>query len=366
MKKIYLLKTIQKNMISYTGKADARDLARLATNVELNAVQEAQRPLNPKRLEEISDFVSSGGLLSTSIVIGTCNDNLEVYPVENFEGLYYVEFPETDEEFEKMKDSFDLMDGQHRIFSFLPEYTKISKDEIFEISFEMYIKPTKRQRQIIFKNTNEKQEKVSSNLLLWFREQLGMLTERETKYHAVVSLLNSEVCSPLKGRIVMGAEKISGGYKAEQIIKLFEKADIVVDMNDEIKLQMLSKYLCGWEYAVESKIISSDKELGAFSKISGLRFMIFMLPALLKQANKEEKDFTCDYISKKLKEFFSNYGMEPRDLFDINSKYRKSLELNPFTAETSTIKFAKLWVRNFNDFVSKEGKKFDSLAYLTK
>ena len=36
--------------------------------------------------------------------------------------------------------------------------------------------------------------------------------------HTVVELLNTEASSPLKGKIIMGAEKITGGFKAEQII----------------------------------------------------------------------------------------------------------------------------------------------------
>ena len=78
---------------------------------------------------------------------------------------------------------------------------------MFEITFEMYIKPTMREKRLIFKNTNEKQEKVASNLLMWFREKLNILNEKEQNYHPLVSLLNSDSCSLLKDRIIMGAEK---------------------------------------------------------------------------------------------------------------------------------------------------------------
>ena len=67
----------------------------------------------------------------------------------------------------------------------------------------MYITPTLRERRLIFKNTNEEQKQVASNLLLWFRKQLGMLTDKEKAYHPVVELLNNESCSPLKNRIIM-------------------------------------------------------------------------------------------------------------------------------------------------------------------
>lgn len=192
MKKVYVLQVTQHNLKRYVGKVQARDLVRLATKVEMQAEQEAQRPINPKRVEEISTFVSGDGSLSTSIVIGTTNDNLTVHPAVGnpVKDLYYMEFPETDVEFEAFKDSFDIMDGQHRLFSFLPEFIKISDDDTFEITFEMYIKPTTREKRIIKKNTNENQEKVASNLLMWFREKLGMLSGKEQTYHPVVALLS--------------------------------------------------------------------------------------------------------------------------------------------------------------------------------
>ena len=122
------------------------------------------------------------------------------------------------DEFEKYKDCFDIMDGQHRLFSFLEEKRKIEDNINYDLTFNMYITPTLRTRRLIFKNTNEEQKQVPSNLLLWFRKQLNMLSDKEKNYHTVVELLNKESCSPLKGKIIMGAEKIVGGLKAEQII----------------------------------------------------------------------------------------------------------------------------------------------------
>ena len=210
MIQVYLLKGQQHSMESYIGFIPAKDLVKLATQVELKVEQEAQRPINPKRLEEISNFArTKEGSLSTSVVIGTKDDRIQVKHLKK--NLYYMEFPETKEEFEEYKDAFDIMDGQHRLFAFLAEYIKLPDDERYDISFNMYIKPTLEERRFIFKNTNEKQEKVPSNLLMWFREKLNLLSGKEKTYHPVVSLLNSEARSPLEGRIIMGAEKITGG-----------------------------------------------------------------------------------------------------------------------------------------------------------
>lgn len=364
MRDLYLLEVKQHNMKRYVGTAEAKDLVRLATTVELQATQEAQRPINPKRLSEIADFVSADGTLSTSIVIGTKDDRIKVRPanISGVPNLFRMSFPETDAEFKDFKDSFDIMDGQHRLFSFLKDYTKLTDDDVFEITFEMYIKPTMREKRLIFKNTNEKQEKVASNLLMWFREKLNMLNEKEQTYHAVVSLLNTESCSPLKGRIIMGAEKITGGFKAEQIITVFDKADIKnisnTPLSDEKMLTLISEYLSGWEDAVESKILDRDKDVSAFSKMAGLRFMIVMLPTFFEQAITEQASFNRAYISKKINKLFSQQGILPRDLFDKNSDYFKRLG-NPFTSETSITILAKDWS---NKLKALSAGSFDPLA----
>ena len=365
MKDLYLIEVTQHSTKRYVGVAPAVDLVKLATKVELQEVQEAQRPINPKRLSDIADFVSSEGTLSTSIVIGTKNDKIKIEPanIAGIPSLYKMRFPETEAEFEEFKDSFDIMDGQHRLFSFLDDYRKIPDSENFEITFEMYVKPTMRDRRLIFKNTNEKQEKVASNLLMWFRAQLQMLKEKEKEYHPVVSLLSSESCSPLKGRIIMGAERITGGIKAEQLITVLDKADIKnisgVPLSDEKMLALISNYLTGWEEAVGSKFVDRDRDLGAFSKIAGLRFMISLLPEFYDKAVAEKCAINSNYIKDTVNSLFSTYGISARDVFDKESDYFKNLGSNPFAGETPTNLLAKEWANKLKQLSSGS---FDPLA----
>ena len=227
----------------------------------------------------------------------------------------------------------------------------------------MYIKPTMREKRLIFKNTNEKQEKVASNLLMWFREKLNMLNVKEQTYHPLVSLLNTESCSPLKGRIIMGAEKITGGFKAEQIITILDKSDIKnipgKPLSDDKMLTLLSEYLCGWEEAVGTKFVDRDRDLGAFSKMAGLRFMILMLPAFYEQACSDKSAIKKDYIRDKINALFAAQGLEPVDLFDKDSTYLKNLGSNPFAGETPITVLAKDWS---NRLKSLSSGAFDPLA----
>jgi len=365
MRDLYLIEVTQHSTKRYIGCAPAKDLVRLATTAELQAVQDAQRPINPKRLDAIADFVAADGTLSTSIVIGTKDDRIAVQRagVAGVPCLYKMQFPETDAEFNSFKDSFDIMDGQHRLFSFLEDKCKLDDDEPFEITFEMYINPTMRDRRLIFKNTNEKQEKVASNLLMWFREKLNMLNDKEQAYHPVVALLNSESKSPLKDRIIMGAERVTGGIKAEQLITILDKSDIKniagAPLDDDKMLTLLSEYFSAWETAVGSKFVDRDKDLGAFSKIAGLRFMILLLPTFFEKARSENWKFNKKNITDKINELFAENGMTARDLFDKDSDYYKGLGGNPFSSETAITIHAKDWSNKLKSLSSGD---FDPLG----
>lgn len=366
MKTIYLLEIKQFRTKKYVGVVKARDLVKLATKAELRVTQEAQRPLVESKLKSIARYIlEKKGTLSSSIVIGTKDDRLSVKSANN-KNLFYMEFPENDKEFEEFSEAFDIMDGQHRLFSFLDEYIGDFDKEEYDISFEMYIKPSLRERRLVFKNTNENQDKVPSNLLMWFRVKLDLMTRKEHIYYPVVNLLNAKILSPLFGRIIMSAEKITGGLKAQQIITILDKSDIMhITRNGELDTEkmfnLLAVYLKGWEEAVGSKIADRDKSLGSFSKISGFRFMILMLPAFYEQAIREHSNFTSEYITDKLKQLFESQGLKVRDIFDKNSEYIKNMGINPFSGESPTTQLAKEWSR----ILTSTGlDKFDPLVNL--
>ncbi|MDO4978732.1 MAG: DGQHR domain-containing protein [Candidatus Saccharibacteria bacterium] len=367
MKKVYLLKVVQHDKESFLGTLSARELVRLATRQELNQTQEAQRPIEPKRLSKIAEFVSEGGTISTSIVIGTKNvDILSVHKVEDapIPNLYYMDFPETEEEYERCKDAFDIMDGQHRLFSFLDDQIKIDDSVDYDLTFNMYVMPDLRLRRLIFKNTNEEQKQVASNLLLWFRKQLNMLSDKEKTYHGVVELLNSENSSPLKGRIIMGAEKVPGGFKAEQLINIFAKVKIKSingsELDDEKTFKLISEYLRGWEKAVGVRISERDRELAPFSKISGLRFMMIMLPAFYNEALANHMSMDREFVSKTINTLFANDSLQATDIFNTNGEFIKGLGMNPFSGESATTNFAEDWVNKLKNQASID---FDPLAF---
>ncbi len=350
MRRIKVLKQVQKNFTSFTFVDDPRVIGKMVNkDAKVGDPKEgAQRPISKKKVEEISIHVQDGGTLATSVVLGTRLDKIQVIEdTSSGETEYYIELPESDAEFDEYKDTIDIMDGQHRVYSFLEETVKIPSSQRFDMTFSLYLDPTVEDKRRIFKDTNEKQDKVAANLILWIREKLGMLEEKEKVYLQLINMLSFENSSPFKDRIITSAEKIPGGIKAQQLVGEFDKIDFndkmsaIKDNNQRFKI--LCIYFKGWEGAVGHKIIDRDKQFAAFSKISGIRFMLKLLPTILDRVDAVNGEWNEDFVKDTLNTVCAIEGIRPSDIFDTNSTYLKSLGFNPFASETQTKAFAKNW-----------------------
>lgn len=339
MKRIYLIKATQYDKDCYIGRIDPRELVKIATKVEMNKVQDAQRPLSEKRVNEISKYVADRGILPNTLTLASNNNMIVVHPVDGVDDLFYMDFPETAKEYKEFADSIDVMDGQHRLYSFLPDKCKMQSDTKYEIGFTLYIKPSLRDQQKIFISCNEKQEKVSSNLLIWFRSKLNMLQTEEKERFELVSRLNESY--PLKGHIIMSAEKVPNGIKAKELMEIIKKSkieDMSFDgkrLSEEERVTVISRYLMAWERVADFSFTTSKaKEAGAAIKISGVRFMLFLLPCIWDRSVQKEVLFTQEFVEDVLKKMISDMGIE-REMFFVDEKNKAS-----FLERSQTIAFA--------------------------
>lgn len=346
MRRIYLQKVSQHGMEYYIGKADPRVLVKMATKIQVSTPQDAQRPLNGNRVKQIASYVEGEGILPNTLVLATNNRMLEVKQIDvkddqgNNMNLYYMEIPYTPDEFAAYQNTLDVMDGQHRLYSFDDQWRTLKDTVDYEIGFSLFITPTLADQRKIFMICNEKQEKVSGNLLMWFREKLQMLQGSEKTYYRLVNLLNTENVSPLKGRIIMGAEKITNGIKAQQLIRVLDKAKIAnlaagkTLLDDQQKLEVISKYLKAWEKVCNFSFAAPDsKKDGAAYKIAGLRYMIMLLPVFWDRATMDKEKFTEQFVMKIINQFLSSEGISSSEVFTGESSK------NNFRGETATFEF---------------------------
>lgn len=358
MKRIILQRITQYDTICYQGKVDPRLLVKIATEVKVGEVQDAQRPLALKKMKDICKHVENKGILPNTLTLATSDNRLKInkLDVATNEDLYYVDIPTELDEIKKYLNSIDVMDGQHRLYSFTHKDSAIDKNEIYEIGFILYETPTLDLRRKIFIICNEKQDKVSPNLLMWLRDKLKMLKSDETDLYYITSKLAESY--PLKDHIIMGAEKIANGCKAKEIMADLKKIDVLsfrinqarTLTNDEI-IKILINYFIAWQRVVGFEFsISSPKEAGVAVKMAGMKYMIYVLPAVWDYAFTERKAFTVEFCEDTLKKMISQLGVCCEDIFvdkELNRYFQDRTQITAL-AERSREIIKKLGAQDFN------------------
>ena len=348
MKKIYLTKVQQFNEVAYTGSVDPRKLVKMADQtIEIGQVQEDQRPLDKKHIQEIAEHVGSKkGLLPTSIIVGTKDKNILTVESEQSadgETLYYMMIPDTDAELQQYANTIDISDGQHRIFAFSDLYrsTDLKDTDVYEVPVTFFIVPQLITRQNLFYTKNANQKPVPANLLMWLREKLKLLSNQEEVYLPLVRSLNSENLSPLKDRIIMSAEKISKGYKAKELVKILNKAKVKdigkissqkIDVTKMTKI--LSEYLNGWEkrYQLDFQHPRQD----TMTKISGLRYILLLFPTFVEISVTKQHKFDSDFVVELIKEL-----EEAKKIDSANDETLFTVDALSFRGEGATVKLAE-------------------------
>lgn len=332
MKKIYLQKITQHDSVCYIGRIDPRELVRVATKIEIAQVQDAQRPLNGKRVKDISVYVSEEkGILPNTLTIASKDDKYTIQQCASPSDLYFMEFPENEVEFANFAESIDVMDGQHRLYSFDSKQRHLSDDEKYEIGFTLFVHPTLDERRKIFISCNEKQEKVSSNLLMWLKERLGMLKDDEKILYSIVAKLSNEF--PLKGHIIMNAEKIKNGVKAKELMSFMKKAKVrdmsvdVTPLSEDAIVKVITTYLSAWQKIVGFKFAPDANgkftaNAGVAVKTAGLHYMILMLPSFWDRAIALQKHFDETFVEDTIKGLISKYGVERSEFFSCSDHKR--------------------------------------------
>ena len=371
MEKIYLQQVRQFNTIFYTGKFDPRKIVEMTEKIPVGQTQEAQRPLDEKHIKEISEYVVDPvekGLLPASVMLATRNrEKLKIKSEEvkieysdgtvEIKNLYYLEMPSTPQELEEYKGTIDIIDGQHRIYAFDDLFRNIDmkNSDIYEMTFSIFECPDLRTKRILFKVTNEKQKPVSGNLLLFLKDKLGMLSHEEKIYYPLISKLNNENMSPLHGRIIMSAERISKGYKSKELIKICDKSKIddmtltdgdgtIRKLSDDEKLKAISTYLSGWEEYFGLSFGKPGKE--TMTKISGLRYIFLLLPTFVDHSKNIKSTFDVNFVKSVIESLQNMLG-----LVDGESPFDNSLN---FRGEGATVKYAQDTATGLKEYLANK------------
>jgi len=309
MKKIYLKSVNQKGHVFYAMVANPSEIATLMKRSKAAEVQENQRPWDKKKVQEIVEYVmghltldrkkhKASGLIPNSPIINLIG-KFEILHDEN--DIPYILFPETEEEIKEFNGYIEVIDGQHRILAFAPDLKDplFSDDTPYEMIFSVFCKLTEDEKKELFMVINQKQTKIENNLLRLMQKALSLLGNGE-EYFDLVCKMNTEEISPLKGRIMVGANKVKNGYKEGQLSKILEESSTYDRLEAEgfdtinSKCRLLSTYLRAWESVY--KVSFQSTSVSTPTKISGIRYAIHLLPGcfdILKNSktSPSEKSF---------------------------------------------------------------------------
>lgn len=366
MKRYNLTKVHQNGKEFYVLVADPRVIVQLLPQYKPGEEQDVQRPWEEKRVREIARYVagkfkddenikSIGLIPNTPILNAKGKIKLEI----DEEGPF-VMLPENETEVTAYKETIEPIDGQHRIRAFMPEYIDVdfTDSSEYEMCFSLFFQLSKREKQELFMITNEKQLKVSNNLLRMYKRELNLLKGDEVVYD-LVCVLNNEDFSPLRGRIMIGSKKITKGYQESQVSKILNKSDVyrqlsVLVNDDHDKMaKIVSNYLVAWEQVYGVSFQDPGKE--TLTKISGLRYVLFIFPAVLDIIGQRQKTATT-------KEFKKIIEMLP-DAIGTDDVFTDPQTAYSFQGEGATTTLAKHHMsllkayeqKNKNDFDISEG-----------
>ena len=136
----------------YTTTIPSEVLARtcVAISREENNIDGFQRALDPKRAQDIADYIDNGlGTVPSSIVLSS-QDNAELVYDSKRKSISFNDIPQ----------AFLILDGQHRVFGFA-----LAKKTL-RVPVVIYDNLNKREESRLFIDINSKQKGVPSELLL--------------------------------------------------------------------------------------------------------------------------------------------------------------------------------------------------------
>ena len=376
MKKVYLDKVMQKGKTFYVLVADPRLIVRMLPEVQPGVSQETQRPWLVKKVKDISAYVAGKlkindefralGLIPNNPIL-VLNNRLEIQKEvvevdygekKAKETRYYFMIPSTEEEFSNYKGTVEALDGQHRLRAFDPEFMdpKFKDDTKYEMIFSLFDDLSINERKEIFMITNEKQDKVSTNLIRLLKKALGLLDEDEEKVFGITEGLHQEPFSVLQGRIIFGSEKIPKGYKDNQLSKIIKKSGTIKSLETnqiedlEKRVKIISNYLKAWEDVFNVSYQEPEKD--TLTKISGLRYVMYLFPDIFNiLVDKEKKSATKDNFKKIIFKLAEAIGYE-----NVFEDPNTSLA---FRGEGATVKLAKGHGEELLTFVNSENTYFD-------
>lgn len=366
MKKIQAMRLEQKGKEFFFFIADPRDIISEVEIPNKDAVQDFQRPWKEKRVKSIAKYVAgldslnkeakkrAKGLLPSSAVLNLkANDIIQI---EKEGPQYFIQFPTTEEEKEKAKGALEILDGQHRLIAFSPEYRRaeFKDNEHYDMGFILFDKLLQEEKSEIFLAINDRAEKVDKAVLHNMLKWLGLLSQEEDELFQLISKLNQEDQSPLKGRINIKGGRLTNGFKLLRVQSILKKSKMYDDLKnhpiaDQVKF--ISTYLAAWEDSFDIHFNNRSKPQ-TLEKIGGLEYVCLMYSCIFSILKEQKQKFTKENI-KKIVDALKEVAWD---------SVEKDILKPKFSGESAITSFAEVSKTALMNHLQDNGTSFDPFA----
>jgi DGQHR domain-containing protein len=278
----------QGNYTFYLFSMDARQLLEIAYTSERtkNNRKGVQRALSTDRLEEIGKYyldTTRPGILPNSIIVSLSDD------AHFKEGKLHIPRRPRGEAF--------VLDGQHRLFAFLPEY---AGDMSMQLPVSAFLNIDDKMKAYIFRTINSKQRKINPSLVY---DLIPMLRKdwvdfEDYRAQTIFESLNIDLDSPWREGIdVLGGRErpITQASFITRLKTLFKRGNVFEDDPDNdfyeesIQIKLLKVYFEAVKETYPKAWLNKNYIL---CKNTGFATMLNLLQPIISAMKKKNKLLT--------------------------------------------------------------------------
>lgn len=199
----------------YIGKIDSKvlcditefDIRHIVRENEIESYLGIQRRLDPKRVQEIAEYVkTTDACFPTAVILAVRQDCASYDQARGLLTLSNLPDPEEGEEPVLYKDIARVLDGQHRI-----EGLRGLTDRTFEVNVSIFVELDIAEQAYIFSTVNLAQTKVNRSLVYDLFD-FAKLRSPQKVCHNIAVALDGTADSPLKERIKRLGVATEGRY----------------------------------------------------------------------------------------------------------------------------------------------------------
>lgn len=247
-----------------------------------------QRTLDKEKAQKIADYIDKeGGTIPTAIILSAQLESEFVYNSKN-----------KTIEFNDIKKSFLILDGQHRVFGFSLASSSI------RIPVVIYANLSRKEETRLFIDINTKQRPVPNELLLDIKALAEYENESESYLRIIYDLFKDEPSSALHGKL-SSAEKVKDKITRVTFNAAVKPLAVIFGEKEAVEVfEILNSYLKAIYIGFKKKNID-HKMMNPYV----FRSVIAIFPDSAVKVKDRYNEYTTDNFYHSLTYFFENISI---------------------------------------------------------